>query len=332
MQLYLDAYGTYLGVKNGMFWLRPKGLKPQLIAVREVSIICLTRGVSLSTNALILAMKHDIPVLILDEIEFPIAQVWSGQYGSIATIRKQQAKFTESWSGLAWIAQILQQKVVNQQLMIEQLHPNEGSLLRQRSIKVLVAICQQFEDWNPSQFAKDSDKTKAVFRGWEGTASRQYFKAISAALPEQYKFPRRSRRPAYTVFNALLNYCYGMLYRLVHLALMKAGIDPFMGVLHADRYSHPTMVFDLIDAYRSWVDEIAIELCQKQLLPDDAFQPVSRNGYWLAASGKRLVINQFFEKMNQKILYKGNVRKRSSHIELDCAKLATQLKNFKDYD
>lgn len=332
MQLYLDAYGTYLGVQNGMFWLRPKDLKPQLLAVREVSVICLTKGVSLSSNALILAMQNDIPVLILDEIEFPIAQVWSGQYGSIATIRKQQAKFTESWVGLFWVAELLQQKIRNQQQIIEGLYPGTEGVSIQRNIKVLEAIYQQFENWDSSQFNGDKERTKAVFRGWEGTASRQYFKAISAALPQKYEFPRRSRRPAYTVFNALLNYCYGMLYRLVHLALMKAGIDPFMGVLHADRYSQPTMVFDLIDAYRSWVDEIAILLCQKDLLPDDAFQPVRRNGYWLAPSGKKLVINLFFEQMNQKILYKGNVRKRSSHIELDCAKLATQLKNFKDND
>jgi CRISPR-associated protein Cas1 len=57
-------------------------------------------------------------------------------------------------------------------------------------------------------------------------------------------FTSRQKRPAYDPFNVLLNYLYGMLYTAVHLSLLKSGLDPYMGILHADRYgATPTLVF-----------------------------------------------------------------------------------------
>lgn len=56
--------------------------------------------------------------------------------------------------------------------------------------------------------------------------------------------------PAFDAFNSLLNYLYGMLYVMVEMALVKAGIDPYMGILHADEYQKITMVYDCIEPYR----------------------------------------------------------------------------------
>lgn len=52
----------------------------------------------------------------------------------------------------------------------------------------------------------------ATLRGWEGAATRNYFRAVNLFLPGKYQFESRSQHPATDVFNALLNYGYGMLY------------------------------------------------------------------------------------------------------------------------
>jgi CRISPR/Cas system-associated endonuclease Cas1 len=40
---------------------------------------------------------------------------------------------------------------------------------------------------------------------------KKYFATLSALLPEQYKFKNRNQ-PATDIFNAMLNYAYGILY------------------------------------------------------------------------------------------------------------------------
>src|SRR5690606_13178328 len=74
------------------------------------------------------------------------------------------------------------------------------------------------------------NEVAATFRGWEGTASRGYFYCISLILPEEYEFKKRMQHPAYDRFNACINYMYGILYGMIEVALIKAGIDPYMGV------------------------------------------------------------------------------------------------------
>lgn len=331
MQIYVDSYGAYLGVCNGMFHVKPRHSEGRAFAVREVSAILLAKGVSVSSDALLLAIEHAIPVLLLDGLERPAGQVWHGQFGSISTIRKHQALFANDLQGMEWVRQVLVQRGEHQMALLARLQesarleaPIHDAL--QWAQEGIAAIRHKLLGW-----AYQGERAQAIagtFRGWEGTATRFYFQALSQWLPESYAFAFRSKRPAYDPFNALLNYLYGMLYPMVELALMKAGLDPCTGVLHADEYNRPTMVYDCIELYRHWPEEVALQLCQSQRLPSDAFVETERDGVRLAQSGKGLVVETFLEYMHQKTDYKGVVRKRITHLDLDANRLATMLKNW----
>jgi CRISP-associated protein Cas1 len=182
-----------------------------------------------------------------------------------------------------------------------------------------------------SQWSYSGESAQALagaFRGWEGTATRYYFQSLSAWLPPAYQFAFRSKRPAYDPFNALLNYLYGMLYPMVELGLMKAGLDPYTGVLHADEYNRPTMVYDAIEMYRHWSERVALELCRQDRLPPDAFTDTEREGVRLAAPGKGIVIEAFLSFMQEKVIQR-RMRKRATHIDLDATRLAANLKTFR---
>lgn len=333
MQLFLDSFGAFLGVRNGMFWVRPRHGEGRAIAVRELQAVFLNRGVSVSADALMLAIREGIPVLLIDAIGHPVGQVWSGRFGSIATIRKNQALFAIHSEGLSWVREVLLQKIDRQRLVLRTLP--EGKHLApefpQRYYQAITIIGQMEENllnWQPER-PRRSDADAATLRGWEGTASRYYFQCLSAALPEPYRFANRSKRPAFDAFNALINYLYGMLYAMVELALMKAGLDPYTGVLHADEYNRPTLVFDVIELYRHWVETVAISLCQNGQLPtEDAFIESPEGGIWLGKAGKGLVINTFLHYMDEKITYEGQSRRRITHIDLDAIRLATNLKTY----
>lgn len=333
MQIYLDSYGATLKVENNMFWLKSLRQDAKKIPIKDVNAIFLTKGVMVSSDAMLLAIKNDIPILLIDGIGHFVGQVWGGKYGSIATIRKQQALLATQKVGLLWIRDLLGQKLEQQKALIIRWSERgvvDGLGVNMQVIdaglRVIYNMRQRFLNLKIDDI-ETWDKTAGSFRGWEGTASRHYFACLSACLPSRYQFERRSARPALDSFNALLNYLYGILYAQVHLALMKAGLDPYLGILHTDQYNRPTLVYDVIEIYRHWAEDLALWLCWENRLPDDAFVLVDeRTGVWLSEVGKPIVVKAFFLYLDEVILYQNLSRKRITHIDLDAQRWANALK------
>ncbi|KXX69431.1 CRISPR-associated endonuclease Cas1 [Flammeovirga sp. SJP92] len=325
MQLFIDSYGAYLGVKDEMFWVKPQHSTPQLVAVPKVKCIFLTRGVSVSTNAMRMAIENSIPMLLLDAIGKPIGQVWSGQFGSIATIRRNQAFFAESNKGIDWIKKIIEAKVLNQIQLLKYYEKEQKSIN-----PYLLDLEIEYEKLRRKviDFTLPKSEIKATLRGLEGFSGKCYFKALNFVLPKNWQFPTRSTRPAKDMFNCILNYMYGMLYSFVELSLMKAGVDPYVGVLHADQHRKPAMVFDIIECYRIYVDEACIALAQHELLSEQDFQRLDGGGMWLGNSGKPIVIQYFSKFLEAPVRGKKEKHKRTTQIDLDSFALATILKKY----
>jgi CRISPR-associated protein Cas1 len=330
MQIYLDSYGAFLGVKDKMFFVKPRHSGGKLFAVRNVTSFFLTKGVRVSSDALMLAIAQDIPVLLIDRTARPIGRLWNGRYGSIATIRKNQYKFCESQTGWEWVASVLQNKIKAQRNLV--LHLTETEILTaaqkrilQRTVPVLRHSENQFKRWEYIE----TESPAGTFRGWEGTAGRYYFRAISSILPDDWQFKGRTFRPAEDRFNSLLNYLYGMLYGFTETALLKAGLDPTLGVLHVDRYGgQPTLSFDFIEPYRVWADETALRLILDNVLPLNTFSETTdasekvNNGWWLQNPGKGKVIEAFLKFMHTRHPRADENRKRAAYIDKDARDLA----------
>jgi CRISPR-associated protein Cas1 len=326
MQLFLDSYGAFLGTRDGMFHLRLRNAADRLLPVRDVTIVMLAQGVSISANAMRLAIENSIPIILLDRLEHPIGQVWSGQFGSIATIRKHQALWSTDVQGINWVRSVLMRKIKSQLKVLT----DAGKLTildLSRETDLMQQMYQRFADWRYE--GEKLDTISGTFRGWEGTASRYYLRAIAQLLPSAFYFQRRSKRPAFDPFNALLNYLYGFLYAQVELSLMKAGLDPYTGVLHADEYKRPTLVFDTIELYRCWAEAVALELCLSGKLTTVDFKLVSPSkGYYLQYSGKPAVVNAMLQYLDEKTIVAGRNRSRRLKIDLDAQQLAQFLKDF----
>lgn len=331
MQLYLDSFGALLGIKNGMFCVKTPNNPPQFIAIRRLNAIFATKGVNISTNAMLLAIENGIPIILINGIGHPVGQIWSGQFGSISTIRKNQALFSRHTAGLVWIKNHLCQKIEQQIRLLQQLKPTETNELfdaeLEKTLKIATQMQLNLQNYQP-QSSQNANDITATFRGWEGIASRHYFRCISLALPTKYQFSFRSRHPSIDEFNSLLNYLYGILYAFVELALMKAGLDPHTGIMHADEYNKPTMVYDFIEIFRYWADAVAIRLCQTNALPDNGFDKDEKKGVLLGTNSKAIVVNTFIKFMHQNINYQNLSRKRITHIDLAAIKMATMLKEF----
>jgi CRISPR-associated protein Cas1 len=74
--------------------------------------------------------------------------------------------------------------------------------------------------------------------------------------------PRLAANPA----NAMLNYLYAILEAETRLACLGTGIDPGLGVLHADQRNRDSMVLDLVESARPEVDAVVLDLLEVRTL------------------------------------------------------------------
>lgn len=332
MQLFLDAYGGYLNVRNGMFRVGSQQQTPTDIPVREVQALFLAKGVSVSTNALLLALENQIPVIFLDGLDHPIGLVWSARYGSIATIRRRQATFGLEDRGWIWLREELLGRLESQRCFIQALaerFPEKDELQRYagRAENLFGYLRGQFGTWQPGLIPLDTEALGKRFRGWEGVASKLTLACIAAVLPGEWTFRGRSKRPAEDPFNALLNYAFGILYGQVELALVKAGLDPYMGVLHIDRHQQPTLVFDVIERYRIWAERFVTDWFLSGKPRQDHFMALESGGIWLSPEGKRAFVPEFFAYLREPAETGLAIRrKRLAQIDLDQLQLATRIR------
>ena len=242
------------------------------------------------------------------------------------------------------MAETLRRKTNNQRNIIEKIGEmtalNENAVHRQgRALSTLDGLMKNFERWHPEQLPSihpnlseknipiDTEKVSAEFRAWEATASRHYFRFIAGIMPERFAFGSRSFRPSLDKFNCMLNYLYGMLYAYCEVALIKTGVDPYIGVLHVDRHARPTMVFDFIEQFRHWADEVCIRMALENTVSDEGFWfDVVDGGILLKAPTKGIVIDAFLTLLGQMIPFKKKNQKRSVIIDMEAQILATRLK------
>jgi hypothetical protein len=80
-----------------------------------------------------------------------------------------------------------------------------------------------------------------------------------------------SARLAANPANAVLNYLYGILETEARIACHAMGLDPSVGLLHADLEFRDSFLFDLMEAARSRVDAFLLETLRSQVFRRDDF-------------------------------------------------------------
>jgi len=80
---------------------------------------------------------------------------------------------------------------------------------------------------------------------------------------ESFRPKRRRTFRAYDGLNNILNLAYRVLSWKVHIALIRAKLEPFLGFLHSMEFGLPSLVCDFQELYRHLVDDFVIQYCKK---------------------------------------------------------------------
>ena len=326
MQLVINTYGTYLHIKDELFEVRVKKdgiVQKHHFASQKVKSIMLSKGAAISTDAIILAMKNNIDIIVFEYDGMPIGRFWHSRPGSTSKIRKKQLEASLNNTGLKWVKTWLEGKLENQIEFLKRLKKNRAT--KSEEIQQTIDSIIELRNKISSSTATDIKQVEARLRGLEGTAGRLYFQILSKLLTDKYKFKGRSFRPATDQFNAFLNYAYGILYSRIEKSLVIAGLDPFVGFMHRDDYNTKSLVFDFIEPYRIIGDEVVFKLFSAKKVNDKHCDKIT-NGISLNAEGKNLLVQHFFKFFDEdKFRHKGRNQSRSNAMQLDAHHFANQL-------
>ena len=89
MELVIITYGVSISRDNEGFVISNADGR-QRVPVVGIDSIQIGKGAQITSDAVMLAVEHEIEVFFADRSGQPLARIWSPKYGSISTIRKGQ--------------------------------------------------------------------------------------------------------------------------------------------------------------------------------------------------------------------------------------------------
>lgn len=260
---------------------------------------------------MLLAVRHNIPLILTDAGSGIHATLRSATYTNLPVYRRWQMHFTQTAGALHWFANILLLK----------LHQQSQNLLQWQQglqkVEPLFEPLVQKAITKYQQLKVDVENTQNITKEQlitaEAVIAGYYWKGAALAVPEEYKMAGRHNRPAKDMVNAALNYWYGMLYHQVETAIHSCGLDASCSILHAEDYNTPALCFDLIEPFRPQADAAIVLLCQNRIIQPTHFD-VKDNGYWLSKKGKQLIIPAYHAWVHEKMVFNNRNTLRKNHI------------------
>ena len=320
MQLVINTRGAYLKKNKNVFLVKNDD-KIFEVSANKVDSILITTSATITTDAIKFAVENNIDIVFLDYFGNPYGRVWHSKLGSTVQIRRRQIEISDQQKGFKMANGWIEAKVENQISFLKDLKKNRPE--KKDELAEYISNIEAMKDQITS-LDGTLDQMRGRVMGFEGMSSRYYFGALCAVMPEKWKFNGRSRNPAEDGFNCLLNYGYGVMYSMVEKGCIIAGLDPYVGFMHTDNYNKKSLVFDLIEMYRIYVDRTVVNLFSKRKVNDDLFDTIP-NGLTLNKEGKAVLIQALNEALDKSISYRGRNIKVRNTIQYDCHRIANSL-------
>jgi len=295
----ISTHGSTLKRDHDSFLISNQEGKNEIPA-EKVDAIIISANALISTQAIRLAIEKQIHLVVADWSGNPFARVWVSSQGRAADLRRLQYLNQETIIGLRISTDIVTRKIKQQRKILLELKNN-----RKKKISELEGAISTLNDILQKLREEHEEITKDRLLGLEGWCAKKYFRAVSAVLPERWKFEERSQHPAKDEFNAALNYIYGMGYSSVEKIIVLSGLDPNAGFYHADSYGKPTLSYDIMELVRPLMDQSIVSLFTKKIVREDWFeiQEEGNGGVFLAKKGRMSIIKKYIEE-NKKLVEK----------------------------
>ena len=263
--LLINKPGTFLGLTTKGITATFKGKIVAQHHKENLSQIIVTgQGVSLSSNLISYCLENRIPVDFFDHQGTHIGSIVTAKYIE-GSLWKKQTTAAESVRNVIALA-IIEGKIKNQHGLLKYFHKYHKANDPQLADKMqaMEETVEQFKGFKKTVALDSSDFTMKLM-GHEAQVAIRYWDYIRELIADDdVGFERREHQGATDLVNSMLNYGYAILYVRVWQALLAAHLNPFDSLIHARQSGKPTLVYDMVEIFRSQVvDRVVISLIQK---------------------------------------------------------------------
>ncbi|MDA8356453.1 MAG: CRISPR-associated endonuclease Cas1 [Actinomycetota bacterium] len=189
-----------------------------------------------------------------------------------ARIRRAQALAAGSPAGLAAVRHLLCAKVNGQAKILRDVFEAAETAVTLTDLAAGIGMAEDVDEARQLEAVAAA----AYFTTWAGHPATavgfvardrrrvpphwQTFDSRRSAITGSANTNRLAERP----LNALLNYCYRLAEIEARFACVRLGLDPGLGVLHADAAGRDSLALDLIEPVRPAVDRFVLDLVSER--------------------------------------------------------------------
>jgi len=280
-KIILNGYGSILRMEMGCYIVQnKKKIKKYPMFESEIGEVVLKSGNTVTVGALASLSFWEIDTMIMTRRGKPIAMLKSLEYDTHVKTRLCQYKAYNNKKAFYIAKQVTTAKIKGQ-----------NAILKKHGLNVKESILEKL---NRIQMDRKLSFRKRLI-SIEGKNAEHYFNQIFKLFPEWLRPKIRKTYKAYDGLNNLFNLAYEILKWKVHIALIKARLEPYLGFVHSLAHGKPSLICDFQDLYRYLIDEFLIEYCQKLRKKDFIMK-------WEKQSRKRKGKRQFLNDADSKVL------------------------------
>lgn len=301
--LHINTHGLMLGIAKNKFVIKEYGkVKSSYPFDKVTRIIFEGKGFSISSDVLKKCADNAITVDFIDSDAMPYASLITYR-SSISQNVHKQAMVLNTSKQLELACGFIKGKAKNQINYLKYLNKYHNLLDKQINSMEL-------------NYIKIKSATDvAQLMGVEGSISASYWSAVKLIL--EVPFEGRITHGAKDIVNSSLNYAYAILYGKVQHSLVHAGLSLSISFLHALDDKKPTLTFDMIEEFRTFiVDRTVIAMLNKD-------EPIKLgNDGLLTKPSRHLIAKNIKEKLGSYTMWKKESRKLENIIQTQCFNLA----------
>ena len=281
--LVINDYGAFLGLDSHRLAVKQDGEIRHYPLNRLCTLSIAKRGVSISSDLIEALSSRGIKLFFLDFRGVAhSAIIGQSQHGVVAARMAQMAFCQKDTLPLA--KQIVIAKIKNQRAVLNYLGKYHQHPTLQSAAENLLL------NSNKAKQVKDTE----TLLGFEGASANAYFQGLREAALFSSSFSRREGRGSQEINNAMLNLGYAVLSSYILNAIVNAGLEPYLGIMHVTRPGKMALVLDIMEEYRAWVvDRVVIKL-----------RAQSEGKQFLDANLKKALIGEIQQTCAKKYVYR----------------------------
>jgi group II intron reverse transcriptase/maturase/CRISPR-associated endonuclease Cas1 len=318
-RLHVMDSGCYVTISGDELLVRKKRREVFRIPISDVTTVYLEgKGLALSADLTMRLCDADIPVIFTPLIGVPSAIAQPVQ-SMRSNVRRQQVLRREDPDIIKTGFAMLAAKVANQASALKYF-----ARYRKRTDAAVYAaltrsageirdIAAMIDGLDPGAVA-----ARALGMGHEGRAAAKYWTSLASLIPGELSFPGRHTRYATDPVNSAVNYVYSLLYGEVWRSVVRAGLDPYFGIMHGSERDQGSLVFDMIEEYRApFADRVVVGMLGRSFHLELDAEGRLRNGC------RRKLVSAFHKQWHREVRWRGRMRAPSDILDAQ----ATCLRN-----